>query len=69
MKLPGYLEKADTVGHGRGRGHGHFQKALLHLCSICFYIYVSYFSYLMLYLQQPSLRDPGVDPFIVLIHL
>ena len=39
-----------------------FKKHFLHLCN-------SYFSYLTLFLQQSSLRDPGVDPFIALIHL
>ena len=34
-----------------------------------FYIYISYFSYLTLFLQQSSPPDPGVDLFIALIHL
>ena len=33
-----------------------------------FYIYISYFSYLMLFLQHSLLPDPGVNLAIAFIH-
>ena len=60
----GVVGKVDTIGRGHRHGghrHRHFQKALLHL-------YNSYFSYLTLFLQQPSLPDPGAHHPFMSVH-
>ena len=46
-------------GHGHGCGHRKFQNTLSHLHN-------TYFSYLTLLLQQYSLPNPVIDPFIAL---
>ena len=58
------MEKADMVGRGYGHGRGYEQFQCIHL-----HLHNTYFSYLTLLLQQNSLPNRVVDPFIAFIHL